>query len=236
MAENKKSFVLYCDLIHTIEKMPSDKAGDLFKHILRYVNDLNPVSEDLIIELVFEPIKRQMKRDLAKWEDEIKRKSEAGKKGMEKRWKTHNENKTVITEHNTVINSITGITDNVTVNVNDTVNVNEEVRKEDNRPPTNLKNPVSSANNCMLSFDETYKEFMTSQSWQEKFCMDHNLDIEFIKSDMKLFLQEQDKQDQFPRKLSETKFHYTKRLEKYLNKRKEEEIKKVKRTQKIPTL
>ena len=42
MAENKKSFILYCDLIHTIEKMPNEKAGELFKHILMYVNDKNP--------------------------------------------------------------------------------------------------------------------------------------------------------------------------------------------------
>ena len=41
MAENKKSFVLYTDLIHTVSKMPNDKAGELFKHILMYVNDEN---------------------------------------------------------------------------------------------------------------------------------------------------------------------------------------------------
>jgi len=49
MATDKKSFILYCDLIHTIEKMPADKAGELFKHILRYVNDLNPETDDLIV-------------------------------------------------------------------------------------------------------------------------------------------------------------------------------------------
>jgi hypothetical protein len=67
MAENKKSFVLYCDLIHTIEKMPPDKAGLLFLHILRYVNDMDPVTDNLLIELTFEPIKQQLKRDLNKY-------------------------------------------------------------------------------------------------------------------------------------------------------------------------
>jgi hypothetical protein len=42
MAKNKKSFVLYCDLIHTIEKLSNEQAGELFKHILRYVNDKDP--------------------------------------------------------------------------------------------------------------------------------------------------------------------------------------------------
>lgn len=69
MAENKKSFLLYCDLIHTIEKMPDDKAGQLLKHILRYVNDLNPITDDLITQLTFEPIRQSLKRDLLKWVD-----------------------------------------------------------------------------------------------------------------------------------------------------------------------
>jgi hypothetical protein len=62
MAVDKTSFLLYCDLLHTIEKMPDEKAGQLFKHILRYVNDLNPATEDLIIQLTFEPIRQQLKR------------------------------------------------------------------------------------------------------------------------------------------------------------------------------
>lgn len=82
MASGKKSFVLYCDLIHTIEKMPDEKAGQLFKHILAYVNDQNPTTNDLIIELTFEPIKQQLKRDLEKWETEIKpKRSESGRLG-----------------------------------------------------------------------------------------------------------------------------------------------------------
>lgn len=83
MAENKKSFLLYCDLIHTISKMPNDKAGELFKHILEYVNDENPVTEDLIIQLTFEPIRQQLKRDLVKYEDIKALRSELGKKGAE---------------------------------------------------------------------------------------------------------------------------------------------------------
>lgn len=83
MAENKKAFVLYADLIHTIEKLPSDKAGDLFKHILRYVNDLNPTTDDIIIEIAFEPIKQQLKRDLRKYEEKKLQWSEAGKASAE---------------------------------------------------------------------------------------------------------------------------------------------------------
>lgn len=86
MAEEKKSFLLYCDLIHTVEKMTDEKAGLLLKHLLKYVNDLNPSTEDMLIELVFEPIKQQLKRDLEKWNKEKTKKSNAGIMGNLKRW------------------------------------------------------------------------------------------------------------------------------------------------------
>ena len=80
MAENKKGFVLYADLIHTVELMTNAEAGNLFKHILRYVNDLNPETNDITIRLVVEPIKQQLKRDLKKYEAKVTQCSEAGKR------------------------------------------------------------------------------------------------------------------------------------------------------------
>ena len=68
MANNKKSFLLYCDLIHTVNQLPDDKAGLLLKHILSYVNDENPQTDDIIIKIAFEPLKQQLKRDLIKFE------------------------------------------------------------------------------------------------------------------------------------------------------------------------
>jgi len=82
MAENKKSFILYADLNHTLEKVPDDVAGRLFKIILEYVNDNNPVIEnDLLLEVLFEPIKQTLKRDLQRWEQFRSKQSENGKKG-----------------------------------------------------------------------------------------------------------------------------------------------------------
>ena len=68
MAENKKSFVLYCDIIHTIEQLSDEQAGHLFKHVLYYVNDLNPETDNVITKIAFEPIKQQLKRDLVRYE------------------------------------------------------------------------------------------------------------------------------------------------------------------------
>ena len=68
MAKDKKSFVLYCDIIHTIEQLSDEQAGHLFKHVLYYVNDLNPDTENVITKIAFEPIKQQLKRDLVRYE------------------------------------------------------------------------------------------------------------------------------------------------------------------------
>ena len=126
MAENKKSFVLYCDLIHTIKKMPPEKAGELFLHILKYVNDENPSTEDLIIELTFEPIKQSLKRDLKKYEGKKLQWSDAGKASAEKRkaLKDLNEHTTESTNVKTVATESTvSVNDSVNVNVSDNVNV-----------------------------------------------------------------------------------------------------------------
>ena len=88
MAKDKKGFILYCDMQYTIEKLTDEQAGKLFKHILKYVNDEDPVCEDFLIEIAFEPIKQQLKRDLVKFEDTKLKRSEAGKAGANKRWQT----------------------------------------------------------------------------------------------------------------------------------------------------
>ena len=81
MAEGKKSFIVYCDLIHVVSKLPNEKAGELFKFILEYVNDNNPQTDDLLLQILFEPIKLQMKRDLQKWEKESVKRSDSGRLG-----------------------------------------------------------------------------------------------------------------------------------------------------------
>jgi hypothetical protein len=81
MATDKKSFLIYCDIIHTVEQLTDEQAGDLFKHLLRYVNDLNPQSDSVITKIAFEPIRQALKRDLDKYETIRKRNSDNGAKG-----------------------------------------------------------------------------------------------------------------------------------------------------------
>lgn len=93
MAENKKSFILYVDLISVVEKLiqkdrlnKTNYAGELFYAILRYVNDKEVVDIDFIVELAFEPIKLSLKRDLKKFEIKKNERSESAKIGNLKRW------------------------------------------------------------------------------------------------------------------------------------------------------
>jgi hypothetical protein len=79
MAEGKNSFVLYADYIGTFEELTDDEAGKLIKHLFRYVNDENPVTDDKLIKIAFEPIKQQLKRDLQKWAEKKTGFSDAGK-------------------------------------------------------------------------------------------------------------------------------------------------------------
>ena len=80
MAKDKNSFLIYCDIIHTVEKLDDLQAGKLFKHLLKYVNDQKPIAEDIVTEIAFEPIRQSLKRDLIKYESIRERNSENAKK------------------------------------------------------------------------------------------------------------------------------------------------------------
>ena len=124
MAKDKKSFILYVDQKDLFNKLPDEIAGKLIKHIYSYVSDENPKSDDLIVEIAFEPIKQQLKRDLKLFEEKRVKRSEAGLAGANKRWKEMpndaNEWQTIANDSKR-INGIAKIADNVNDNDNDNI-------------------------------------------------------------------------------------------------------------------
>jgi len=173
MAENKKSFVLYCDLIHTVEKLPDDVAGKLFKLILNYTNDNNPEVDDVLLSVAFEPIKRQLKRDLKDWDNQKQKRSEAGKKGMQSRWKdnkTITKDNTVITKDNNVKNAITKITDTVTVTDTVNVNVNDTVTvtNKSNSPTIEMCRQYFDSRGYVEEFADKFFHYYNSLNWINK--------------------------------------------------------------------
>lgn len=148
MAENKKSFILYCDLIHTVDGLDEIEAGRLFTHLLRYVNDRNPEPPDRLTQLLFEPIKQQLKRDLKSWQETLPKRVESGKlggiaSGKARRSKTKqvlqseaSASETKQTKQSQANEPVTvTVTVNDTVNVNDNVTVNVKEKKVINIPP-----------------------------------------------------------------------------------------------------
>lgn len=129
MAENKKSFILYADILQTVSKLNDSKAGKLFKTILEYVNDKNPEVTDMVVDLVFEPIKQQLKRDLKKYEAIKTKRSEAGKQGG-RGHKAKKANALFVKQTKA----------NKAVTVNDTDTVTDNVRERDHAPEPDLKN------------------------------------------------------------------------------------------------
>ncbi|WP_228451823.1 DUF6291 domain-containing protein [Chryseobacterium sp. SN22] len=81
MAKDKKSFVAYSDWNSTFEKLSDEEAGKLAKMMFSFVSDLNPEAPDRITELLFEPIKNQLERDLEKYKEVRQKRSEAGRNG-----------------------------------------------------------------------------------------------------------------------------------------------------------
>ena len=126
MAENKKSFVLYADLLQNIDHLTNEEKGILFTHLLEYVNDMSPVLEDRLVLTAWKPIERQLKRDLIKFEQVKGKRSDAGKESARLRaLKKEERNPT----NSTLVESVQHSSTNPTVNDNDNVNVNENVIK-----------------------------------------------------------------------------------------------------------
>jgi hypothetical protein len=113
--ENKKSFILYSDQRELFDHLPNDVAGELIKHIFSYVNDENPTTDNALVNVAFLSIKATLKRDLLKWQSQIKQRSEAGKKSALSRQR-----------NSTSVNARTRkATDSVSVSVNVSDNDNE---------------------------------------------------------------------------------------------------------------
>lgn len=133
MAENKKGFVLYADQKTMFDKLPDEIAGRLIKHIFSYVCDESkPIDDnDLILQIAFEPIKTQLKRDLQKWEEVREKRRQAGLQGGRPK---NTENQTEAKKANGFFDKqaeakkavIVNVNDKVKVKVNDNVNVINE--------------------------------------------------------------------------------------------------------------
>jgi uncharacterized phage protein (TIGR02220 family) len=136
MAQGKKSFVLYSDLIKSIDHLTNEEKGILFNHLLEYVNDKNPILTDRLILTAWKPIELQLKRDLIKFEEVKVKRSDAGKRSAEVRALKSDEK---VLKKSTSVESVKQVLTNPTVSVN--VNVNDTVN--DTVINKNIINPIN---------------------------------------------------------------------------------------------
>jgi len=148
MAENKKGFVLYADQKHIFDKLTDGEAGKLIKHIFKYVNDENPIMDDRFLDMAFEPIKLQLKRDLKKYNEIKLKRSEIGKLGGIKSGEVRKQNEANEANASKLKQNEANEAVIVTVNdtVNDTVNVKDKL--------------INSIDVRKLKFADTLKPFL----------------------------------------------------------------------------
>jgi len=136
MAENKKSFTAYCDWNSTFNSLPDEKAGQLIKHLFAYVNDENPISDDLLINAVFANIRATLKRDLVKWNE----KSSKNRETAILRWNKNN----------------TNVCERIKVDANHADSVSDSVSVKDKE--------INNIDDRKLKFASTLKPFLSKYS------------------------------------------------------------------------
>ena len=119
MADGKKTFIFYSDWINMVREMPNEDAGSLLKHILSYVNDEDPETDNLLVKMAFGHMKPLLKADLDKWDIIRDKRKEAGSKGGKANAKQKVAN----------AKQVEAVNVNVNVNANETVIDNKEKRK-----------------------------------------------------------------------------------------------------------
>lgn len=106
MAEGKKTFIFYSDWINMVREMPDEDAGALLKHVLSYVNDEEPTTDNLLVKMAFGHMKPMLKKDLDKWEKIREKRREAGKKGGQANAKQNEANAKQVQAVNVNVNDI----------------------------------------------------------------------------------------------------------------------------------
>ena len=153
MSKDKKSFILYLDQQDLFNKLPDEMAGKLIKHIFSYVNCENPEANDLLLDVAFSLIKQSLKRDLNKWESQLKQRSEAGKKSAEKRANDKQRKATSVESRSTNPTDSVNVNVNVNVSDSDSVSDSKAIKKTSRFTPPSLEDVHQYCNERMNHVD-----------------------------------------------------------------------------------
>lgn len=182
----RRSCVVYDSWAEMIVNMPDDTAGQLIKNMMRYVFDKGELEfTSPEVQAMFCMIKEKLDADSEKYEEEIKKRSAAGKKGNEKRWmqsQTVANNRKPSHSDKEQSQTVANIADSVSVSVSDSVSVSEsdyesesdtvspsEIKKEKRKrftPPT-VEEVAEYCRERGNHIDPgTFVDFYTSNGWR----------------------------------------------------------------------
>lgn len=141
--DDKKSFVAYLSWFDALEEYSDAEVGQLMRALARYAKTgEKPEFSDRGMRVNWKFMCSDVKRASEKWDETRKKRSNAGKRGMAKRW-GKSEDITKITNDNNANDDITKITVDVDVNgdVNGDVDVDGDVDvvKRDNTAAVDME-------------------------------------------------------------------------------------------------
>lgn len=139
--DDKKSFVAYLSWFDALEEYSDAEVGQLMRALARYAKTgEKPEFSDRGMRVNWKFMCSDVKRASEKWDETRKKRSNAGKRGMAKRW-GKSEDITKITNDNNANDDITKITVDVDVNGDVDVDVDGDVDvvKRDNTAAVDME-------------------------------------------------------------------------------------------------
>ena len=137
--DDKKSFVAYLSWFDALEEYSDAEVGQLMRALARYAKTgEEPEFSDRGMRGNWKFMCSDVKRASEKWDETRKKRSNAGKRGMAKRWGKPDDI-TKITNDNNVNNDITKITVDVDVNGDVDVDGDVDVVKRDNTAAVDME-------------------------------------------------------------------------------------------------
>lgn len=137
--DDKKSFVAYLSWFDALEEYSDAEVGQLMRALARYAKTgEEPEFLDRGMRGNWKFMCSDVKRASEKWDETRKKRSNAGKRGMAKRW-GKSEDITKITNDNNVNDDITKITVDVDVNGDVDVDGDVDVVKRDNTAAVDME-------------------------------------------------------------------------------------------------
>lgn len=191
--EKKKSFVLYADMLESIDHLSFEEKGILFDHILKFANGQDNDLKDRLIITAWKPIESQLKRDLEKWDKTLEQRSKAGKASAESR-KLSQHNLTKSTHVKCVQRTSTNSTDNV--NVNENVNVNDFNKKK------------LSIEDKTYQHNQYFQNIWKQKMWVESICIQNQKNTDDLKFHLNKFRLECIAKEDFKESEKDAKNHF----------------------------